>query len=413
MANWAKHIEDTVGLEVVKRAKHGIHFDKGNGEVLANFVGKPCHYQDGGLWKPIDTKLLLMPDGFYGCPHSPVRISKEGRVKVDGTSYTQYTELPSATGLVDNDRIVRTFSFGEQRMWVTEDGYRSESQLNRIPTLAEARKVITSESGKLSKSYLKSLTTATDANGDTHTVSTLSAFRTWLASAKFPVVIDPDFSTTSTAGDTFLESGGNATKNYGQKDVLELTLASTSKVALMKFDCSSISADATASAATLALTKTTQGTANAGTLSAYGIASANGNWIEGTKNGTTAGAGEPCWNAKEADGAGGVTTAWAGSDGCQTAGTDYINTLLGSGSVQRSDAAGTAHTITFNSDGYVTIKTWFGSNDANYGLWIGASNGQSYYASAEHATEGYRPVFTVTYSVIGLVSRKSLLGVGK
>lgn len=260
MANWAKLQEDTIGLPVYKRAKHGIHFDKGNGEVLANFVGKPCHYQDGGLWKPIDTKLLLGGDGFYGCPHSPVRISKEGRVKVDGTDYQQYTELPSATGLVDNDRIVRTFSFGEQRMWVTEDGYRSEIQLNRIPTLAEARKVITSQSGKLSKQYLKSLTTATDADGNMHTVTTLSAFRTWLASAKFPVVIDPDFA-VSTA---YIYLYGNNATYLTARSTVSGGVTSTFFRAgqttgffvlrsVCKFDTSSIGANSTVTQANLKL----------------------------------------------------------------------------------------------------------------------------------------------------------------
>jgi hypothetical protein len=194
MANWAKLQEDLVGLPVAKRAKHGIHFKKGANEFVANFSGKPCHYEDGGIWKPIDTKLVLLPDGFYGCPHSKVKVHPDGRVAVAGTDYAQRVELPSAkTGLADGDKLIREFSFGKQEMRITENGYRSEITLNRIPTLKEARKLIASESGTLSKEYLKRLTTATDANGDTHTFTTLTAFRTWLASAKFPVVIDPDF----------------------------------------------------------------------------------------------------------------------------------------------------------------------------------------------------------------------------
>lgn len=195
MSNWAKLQEDLTGLQVVKRAKHGIHFDKGDGSILANFAGKPCHYLDGATWKAIDTKLLALGDGYYGCPHSKVKVHPNGTVAVAGTDYAQRVELPSAqTGLLDGDKLIRKFSFGEQRMWVTEDGFRSEIQLNRIPTLTEAKKLIASESGALSKEYLKSFTTATDANGDGHTVTTLSAFRTWLAGATFPVVIDPDFS---------------------------------------------------------------------------------------------------------------------------------------------------------------------------------------------------------------------------
>jgi hypothetical protein len=194
MSNWAKLQEDLVGLPVAKRAKHGIHFQKGANEFVANFSGKPCHHFADGIWKPIDTKLLPLGDGFYGCPHSPVKVHPDGRVAVTGSNYQQRAELPSAkTGLADGDKLIREFSFGKQEMRITEDGFRSEITLNRIPTLQEARKLIASESGTLSKEYLKRLTTATDANGDVHTVTTLSAFRTWLASAVFPVVIDPDF----------------------------------------------------------------------------------------------------------------------------------------------------------------------------------------------------------------------------
>ena len=41
MANWAKLQEDTVGLPLFKRAKHGIHFKQNDGSILANFSGKP------------------------------------------------------------------------------------------------------------------------------------------------------------------------------------------------------------------------------------------------------------------------------------------------------------------------------------------------------------------------------------
>ena len=96
MANWAAYKEKEIGLPVFKRAKHGIHFDKGKGEIVANFSGKPCHYEENGIWKPIDTKLLLGNDGFYGCPHSPVKVHKDGRVKVDKSNYSQFTKLPGS-----------------------------------------------------------------------------------------------------------------------------------------------------------------------------------------------------------------------------------------------------------------------------------------------------------------------------
>jgi len=36
VANWAKLQEDIIGKRVVKRAKHGIHFDNGDGQILAH-----------------------------------------------------------------------------------------------------------------------------------------------------------------------------------------------------------------------------------------------------------------------------------------------------------------------------------------------------------------------------------------
>ena len=117
----------------------------GDRERIAYFTGKPVHYLDGGLWKPIDTKLLAASGGFYGAPHSDVRIHTDGRVQVDGTNYQQYTDLPGApSGSLDNDRIVREFSFGSQILTMVEDGFRQEIILNRIPTPTEVNQLIAS-----------------------------------------------------------------------------------------------------------------------------------------------------------------------------------------------------------------------------------------------------------------------------
>jgi hypothetical protein len=402
MSNWAKLQEDLVGLPVAKRAKHGIHFQKGANEFVANFSGKPCHHFADGIWKPIDTKLVLLPDGFYGCPHSKVKVHPDGRVKVEGTDYLQRTELPSASaGLADNDKLVREFSFGKQELRITEVGFKSEITLNRIPTLTEARKLIASESGTLSKKYLKSLTTATDANGDTHTYSTFKAFRTWLAKAVFPVVIDPDFTGISTLGDVCLGDSGYAPRNSGA-----LTFVYSNYVAnLFRFDLSSVSSSATVSAGTLGLTKiNAAGTNAAASHNIYKITDANGDWVEGTGNfSANAAAGQCCYNAKVADGSGGVTTAWAGSAGLGTAGTDYVNTKLCADLAHnRTDAQYTVHKFTFNSDGYAVLQSWCG-DATNNGLLVKKISGgdDTQWGTAEHATESYRPVLTVTYTAAG------------
>ncbi len=392
MTNWAQHIEDATGLPVAKRARHAIHFKNNDGSITANFAGNPVHYLDGGIWKPIDTKLIALGDGFYGCPHSKVKIKPDGTVAVAGTDYVQRIELPSAqTGLLDGDKLIRKFAFGEQRMWVTEDGFRSEIQLNRIPTLTEARKLIATESGTLSREYLKSLTTATDANGSVHTYSTLTAFRTWLASAVFPVTIDPDFSTTSgNSGDTWLQSA-NPNYNFGVSDYLSAAI-------LIRYDLSSISSSATCTATDLHLYKSTvAGSARLRVANIYKITDANGDWVEGTKNSATAGTGEPCWNYKAYN-----TTAWAGSAGMATAGTDYVNTILAPQlTTDRTAAQYTEYKFEFNADGLAVVQDWFG-DASNNGFFV-TETGAVSFCSGEHAETSYLPVLTVTYTAGGSI----------
>ena len=45
MANWARLQEQLTGLPVVKRAKHSIHFDKGNGDP-ARYIFRFTDYRE-------------------------------------------------------------------------------------------------------------------------------------------------------------------------------------------------------------------------------------------------------------------------------------------------------------------------------------------------------------------------------
>mgnify|MGYP000874609124 CR=1 FL=1 len=393
MANWAKLQENLTGLPVVKRARHGIHFDKGNGEIVANFSGKPCHYEEKGVWKPIDTKLLLLPDGFYGSPHSDVKIHKDGRVKAGG--YQQKSALVAAKeGVVDGDKIVREFKFGTQYLYMKEDGFRQETVITRPPTTAEAKYLIASESGELPSKYKRSDITAVDADGAVHEFVNLGQFKKWLDSAAYPVTIDPDFTGTSTAGDCSLTS---TTRNDGAR-----TFFSTVYPAhLIRFDLSSISSAATCSAATLVFTiDSVTPQSRTRTFKIYKITDANGDWIEGT--GTTAKnakSGEPTRVAKFADGSGGTTTAWAGSQDLGTAGTDYVNTELANTiTLDDSDSVGDTYTFTFNASGLAVLQDWFGDATNNGFVCRSGANIVTNLATSEHATEAYRPVLTVTYT---------------
>lgn len=401
MANWTALQEQLTGKRVVKRAKHSIHFDNGNGSITANFSGKPCHFQDtDGLWKPIDTGLLLAGDGWYGSPHSDVKIHKDGRVKVGG--YQQKSTLVNAKeGVVDGDKIVREFKFGTQYLYMTENGFRQETVIDRTPTTAEAKYLIASESGTLDSKYKRSDITAVDADGDVHEFINLGQFKKWLDGAVYPVVIDPDFSTTSTAGDTTLNAEPNRqARNYGALTYFVFTTLSCT--VLLRFDCSSIDATATCTAVNMKFYKTqTFAEDKPTTLTLYSVAEANGDWIEGTGMASAnAAAGEPCYDAKEADGSGGVTTAWAGSEGCRTSGTDFEATSFGSVAVNKNETVGTEYTITFNASGIARVENWFGSPNTNYGLCMRntGSNITTQHGSSENTTTGYRPVLSVTYT---------------
>lgn len=211
---------------------------------------------------------------------------------------------------------------------------------------------------------------------------------------------------TGAYGDVWLDSA-KPTYNYGAS----IYLHQHSGPGLLRFDLSAIPAGSTCDSAVLHLYKgNAASSAEARTLSVYSIASANSDWIAGTKNGALAGSGEPCWDARKADGSGGVTTAWAGSAGCATSGTDYEATAMGTCVGNRSDAQYTHYEISLN---LTRVAGWFGSPNTNYGMRIAWNNNSMYIISNDGAS-GYRPLLSVTYSSPTTAAhRLSLLGVGK
>lgn len=168
---------------------------------------------------------------------------------------------------------------------------------------------------------------------------------------------------------------------------------------LMRFDLSSISVSKTALSASITITATAavpQGS-SVSTMRVYQVSAANGNWIEGITNNALAKEGEPCWNAKEADGVGGVKTAWAGSVGCQTAGVDYIDSVLSELTYNRADPEGTKHVYEFNEAGLAVVKSWFGQATNNGVIFKDYPFNGGWHAFKEHSTESYRPILTLTY----------------
>ncbi len=202
LSNWAAYKESEIGLPVVKRALHGIHFDKGKGEVLAEFCGKPCHWFDGKLWQAIDTKPLLRKDGSYGCPHSDVVILPDGTVQVG--EYAQKAALiyPGKMS-IDGDRIARPFSGGVQYLYITENGFRQEIVLEKMPDLKKVASLVDTVSGVLPSKYTASVISLKDSS-TAELSDSVQVDKTSLASvleaAKYPVTIDPDFAASANDG---------------------------------------------------------------------------------------------------------------------------------------------------------------------------------------------------------------------
>lgn len=200
--------------------------------------------------------------------------------------------------------------------------------------------------------------------------------------------------TTGVGADTYLQLYNHL--NGGTSTVL---LLNANWSILFRFDLSSIPAGSICTAATLKLRYTYGLGTKMTDLFVYKIADANGDWIEGTKNGTTAGAGEPSYYGKTEDGAGAVVTPWAGSAGLRTAGTDYINTILATLNFGNGDNQSIE--IPFNANGLAVIQSWFGAATNNGLKMIQNSGSYSRYCSKQNATEAYRPVLAITYTEAG------------
>jgi hypothetical protein len=195
----------------------------------------------------------------------------------------------------------------------------------------------------------------------------------------------------------FLMSNGWSTRNGGAHPDFQLDPSGGQK-AVMRFDLSGLSEDDECVQATLYLyhSYSAEG-GNEITATAYSVSAANGDWIEGVGNIAIALEGEPCWNAKEADGEEGVQTAWAGSAGMSTSGTDYEATALGSTQIDPGDDIGTEYQIELTPE---RIQEWFGATNTNHGIVVFNTNGNGapHLGSSDHITTGYRPKLVVLYA---------------
>jgi hypothetical protein len=205
-------------------------------------------------------------------------------------------------------------------------------------------------------------------------------------------VIDPTLTLqpNSDGIDTGIASGANSSNNYGTSPRL---LNGVAYRGLLKFDCSPVPNGAICVSGTYSLFQDNSQAAGAFTLTHYSIASGNSAWIEGTKGGSTAGAGEPCW-----DYLGYNTVTWAGSAGLATSGTDYVAAAIGSVSGNRSDANGTEYAAALTAS---VVQTWFGTSTVNYGVKTTPSATMGAIGSSDNTVATRRPKLVVVYTVPG------------
>ena len=172
-------------------------------------------------------------------------------------------------------------------------------------------------------------------------------------------------------------SAGLPTYNYGLATAINPSSspASTPSRALLKFDVSSIPANATIGSAMLTLEENPTSldtVSNTGfQVNLYQISSANYNWVQGPNTGAalTSGQDGATWNDK--DGNPSSITPWAGSAGLSTAGTDYVVTPITTYTYNASFGAGgtdiQAVTIPIPA---TVVQTWVNNATSN-GIWHG------------------------------------------
>jgi len=217
--------------------------------------------------------------------------------------------------------------------------------------------------------------------------------------ATFPIYVDPTFTDgnggdTTTAVDTCILSDVT-TWNNGTRQAAWMQ---PTRKALERYILSGISATATcgtgADAPKLYHYLTADGADNQ-TCTVYLIASANGDWIEGTKNQDTGGATEPTWAYKQH----GNTVAWAGSAGLSTSGTDYDASSIGSFAIETADSVG--HEMITDLTASV-VEAWFGEATNPGILIVGSQAGSNdEIGLSDNVTAGYRPKLVVVYTEAG------------
>jgi len=430
MANWAKLQEQLTGLPVVKRDKHSIHFAKGDGQIVANFSGAPCHYEENGIWKALDTAIVELEDGSLGAKGVPVRLNLNGLVRLINENnedlYSQvttrvgvfnsttrnlvdYINLP--VGQVQDDLLIKDTDLYSHSLRLTETGLREEIVIKSKPAFVTDKAnlwlvldtVVTGvsfEDGWLDAFEIAQMhfppPTATDAEGREGTakryaknIGGVQHIFTGLKfselyRAAYPVTVDPDFSGGSgyvitsqstdyaTARTTSVSSAAWSNRSdvgQGQWSVYLRTLR-----IFTKFDTSSIGAGSTVTQVNLAMCP-------------YYNNSATDFDIQICMQD---------WSAQDPIASGNRETAF---DNC-LAETDYDVWLNSADCPKRQRYTGGNMTTSWINKTGTTYYSIRSSRDYNGDERVIDGNTETVNLCApDNATESYRPVLTVTYLI--------------
>ncbi len=213
------------------------------------------------------------------------------------------------------------------------------------------------------------------------------------------VFVDGPGGNVNTAMDLLVSSSW-PTRNGGRHRSFELAGGpGTFQHGLIKFDLSALPPSYTCVRARLYLYHNYEPEGNgdytnSGTV--YSVSAANWPWIEGTGNIEIARPGEPCWNARGANGNEGMQTPWAGSAGCSTLGVDYESTPMGTWSFNGGSPKG--HEIVIELD-TSRVQGWFGSPNTNYGIILVTDlTPPAHVGTSEESTAEYHPKLVVDYA---------------
>ncbi len=176
-----------------------------------------------------------------------------------------------------------------------------------------------------------------------------------------------------------------ATNNSGTSTEIRLgedAGGGAAKRVLIKFDLSSLPANAIVTAATLTLTMTTDESINARVAEVFEVLRA---WVET----------QATWNIWS------TGNNWT-TAGCSGADTDFVNTVLANASYTATETIPSTKAYAFNAAGLAWIQAVAAGSTTNNGWLIKMQTELSdayRHSSSDHATEGNRPLLVVEYSL--------------